>query len=220
MNILLVEDETHLSEAMEVMLKHYNYEVDIASDGEKAEDFLQNKNYDIIIMDIMIPKKDGITLLNELRENKIFTPVIMVTAKDMVEDKIFTLDHGANDYLTKPFDFKELLARIRVLTRNNENVIIKHGDLILNSSTLELKNKNGCYCLANKEFQVLEFLITNKKEKVTTKKIIDKVWTNTTYELSIVQVYINYLQKKLNLLNSTVKIQGNNSEGYYLINKG
>ena len=167
MRILLVEDELSLSRAITAILKKNNYTVDAVYNGREALEYLDahivNKEnlYDAVIMDIMMPVMDGITALCEIRKKGINTPVLMLSAKAEIDDKIEGLDNGANDYLTKPFDARELLARLRVLTRAREqnNYIITLGNITLNTNTYELSSANGSYVLNNKEYQILATLI-------------------------------------------------------------
>lgn len=217
MRVLLCEDEKSLSKAIVTMLQYSGYEVDAAYDGEFALEKLKNNSYDVVVMDIMMPKKDGITLLKELRGMCNNVPVIMLTAKSEVDDKVVGLQSGANDYLTKPFAFKELVARIEVLTRNTSSTVLKYGNLSIDGSNFELKSNGGSLRLVGKEFEMLEMLINSSNGKIPTQRFMEKVWRNEKeVEDSIVCVYISYLQRKLQLLGSDVEIRKDIENGYYL----
>ncbi len=220
MRLLLCEDERELSNALVRILKHYHYSVDAVYDGEEAWSYLEIENYDAVIMDIMMPKMDGLTVLKKLRKSGNITPVILLTAKSQVEDKVIGLDLGANDYLTKPFDTKELLARIRAITRitgDNTSSILQVGDLKLNQRTFELYTEKNKIKLANKEFQMIEMLMSNVGQIIPTERFLEKIWGyDSETEINVVWVYISYLRKKLVLLESTVKIKATRNTGYSL----
>lgn len=220
MRILLCEDELELSNAIQKILKHYNYSVDTAYDGIEALEFLEAENYDAVILDIMMPKLDGISVLKKVRENGNLIPIIMLTAKSQVDDKVLGLDLGANDYLTKPFEIKELLARLRAITRNasdSTSSILTEGDISLNRKTFELSTKKTSFKLASKEFQMIEMLMINKGHIISTERFMEKIWGyDTDVEINVVWVYISYLRKKLTLLDSNVKIKSTRNTGYSL----
>ena len=164
MRLLLAEDEKALSKALTAILERNHYSVDAVYDGEEALAYLQSDTYDAVILDIMMPKKDGIEVLKELRKAQNNIPVLLLTAKAEIDDKVLGLDAGANDYLTKPFHTRELLARIRAMTRVNTsqmNSLIQMGNITLNQATLELSSNYGSVHLANKEFQMMEMLMSN-----------------------------------------------------------
>ncbi len=220
MRLLLCEDEKEFSNALVKILKHYNYSVDAVYDGEEALAFLLTENYDAVILDIMMPKVDGLTVLKKLREKGNDVPVIMLTAKSQVDDKVIGLDLGANDYLTKPFDTKELLARIRAITRvssNSNSSIITIGNIKLNRKTFELSGEKNSFKLASKEFQIMEMFMMNKGNIIPTERFMEKVWGyESESEINVVWVYISYLRKKLSLLDANIKIKATRNTGYSL----
>ncbi len=220
MRLLLCEDEKELSSALQKILKHYNYSVDVVYDGEQALVYAQGGNYDAIILDIMMPKIDGLTVLKELREKGNLVPIIMLTAKSQIDDKVTGLDLGANDYLSKPFDTKELLARIRAITRavtDSGSSILTARDINLNRKTCELYNDKNSFKLAGKEFQMMEMLMINKGHVIPTERFMEKIWGyDSESEINVVWVYISYLRKKLTLLKTDVKIKATRNTGYSL----
>jgi len=219
MRILLAEDEKALARALQKIFEKNNYSVDIAFDGEEALEYLRFDNYDIAILDIMMPKVDGISVVKEIRAKGNKVPVLFLTAKSEVEDKILGLDSGANDYLSKPFDTRELLARIRSLTRGkneNENKI-SLGNIILNKETFELSSPFGSYKLANKEYQLMEYFLSYPKRIFSIDQLMDRVWGyDTESETNVVWVYVSFLRKKLKSLKSNVEIKASRNAGYYL----
>lgn len=220
MRLLLAEDEKSLSKAMITILKKNNYSVDAVYNGEDALIYLEAGNYDGVILDIMMPKLDGISVLKKLRAQGNTIPILMLTAKSEVDDKVLGLDSGANDYLTKPFDTKELLARIRAMTRNQTVHLdsqIKFGNITLDSSTYELSSSGGSFRLANKEFQMMELLISNPHCLVSSERFLEKVWGyDSEVETNVVWVYISYLRKKLLALHANVQIKAQRNAGYSL----
>lgn len=219
MRILYAEDEVALARAVAKILEKNNYTVDVVHNGLDALDYLQNGNYDIAILDIMMPKMDGITLLRRLRTTGITIPIIMLTAKTEIDDKVLGLDSGANDYLTKPFDTKELLARIRVLTRGQRPVdsTIQFGNISLDRTTFALSSPSGSFRLANKEFQMMEILMSNPKILVSSEQFMEKIWGyDANAEINVVWVYISYLRKKLNALHADIQIKSIRNAGYTL----
>ncbi len=220
MRLLLCEDEKELSNALVKILKHYNYEVDAVYNGEEALDYLQSDNYDAVILDVMMPVLDGLNVLKIIRSEGNSIPVIMLTAKSQIDDKVTGLDLGANDYLTKPFDTKELLARIRAITRStsvSSSSIITVGNIYLNRKTFELYSNINSFKLASKEFQMMEMLMINNGHIIPTERFMEKIWgQDSESEINVVWVYISYLRKKLTLLESTVKIKATRNTGYSL----
>ena len=219
MRILYAEDEVALARAVAKILEKNNYTVDVVHNGLDALDYLQNGNYDIAILDIMMPKMDGITLLRRLRTTGITIPIIMLTAKAEIDDKVLGLDSGANDYLTKPFDTKELLARIRVLTRGQKPIdsTIQFGNISLDRATFALSSASGSFRLANKEFQMMEILMSNPKILVSSEQFMEKIWGyDANAEINVVWVYISYLRKKLNALHADIQIKSTRNAGYTL----
>lgn len=220
MKLLLAEDEKELSKALKAILESNRYSVDAVYDGEDAIYYMENSEYDVVILDIMMPKVDGITALKTVREKGIDVPIIMLTAKSEVDDKVLGLDSGANDYLTKPFSAKELLARLRVLTREksvSNTSIITVGNVSLDTTTFEMYSPNGKFRLTNKEYQMMEIFMRNPKNIVSTEQLIEKVWGyDSDMENNVVWVYISYLRKKLISLNANIIIKANRNLGYSL----
>lgn len=221
MRILLAEDEVSLSKALKVILERNNYSVDQVYDGGEALSFLSADNYDCLILDLMMPKVDGITVLKTMRKEGNMLPVIILTAKSEVDDKVLGLDSGANDYLTKPFNSRELLARIRAITRSKENnegdSILKLGNTILMRDTFILKTDSGETRLQSKEFQILELLMQNKNKLISTERLMEKIWGfDSEAEINVVWVYISNLRKKLASLDSNVEIKATRNAGYTL----
>ncbi len=223
MRLLLAEDERELSNALVAIFKHKNYSVDAVYNGEDAFNYGLSENYDGIILDIMMPKMNGIEVLKKLRENKIDTPVLLLTAKSELDDKVLGLDSGADDYLTKPFDMKELLARVRALTRRRTEFspnTLSIGNITLNRENFELSTENHSVRLGNKEFQMLEILMSNPNVLISTEKFMDRIWGyDSEAEINVVWVYISYLRKKLTSINSNVEIKATRGVGYTLEEK-
>lgn len=225
MRLLLAEDEEDLSRALVTVLKHNNYSVDAVYDGAEALDYLENgDNYDGVILDIMMPKMDGLTVLRTIRKHGNSVPVLLLTAKAEIDDRVEGLDSGADDYLPKPFSMKELLARIRAMTRRQSETtesILKFGDLALNRATYQLMGPenaagNGIR-LASKEYQMLEMLMTNPGQIISPDQFMDKIWGyDTEAEQNVVWVYISYLRKKLAAVGSAVHIKATRGIGYSL----
>lgn len=220
MRLLLAEDEKELSDALVAILKHNHYSVDAVYDGQEALDYLQTGIYDGAILDIMMPRLDGITVLEMIREANNTVSVLLLTAKSQIDDRVEGLDSGADDYLTKPFHVKELLARIRAMTRRQSSSgdsVLSFGNLTLNRSTFELSSPEGALRLANKEFQMLEMLMMNPGQVISTDRFFDKIWGyDSEAELNVVWVYLSYLRKKLLTLKSDVQIRASRNLGYYL----
>lgn len=219
MKLLFAEDERSLSRAVVHILEKNCYSVDAVYDGETALEYLENVDYDGVILDIMMPKLDGISVLKTLRSRGNQVPVLMLTAKAEIDDKVLGLDTGANDYLTKPFDTKELLARIRAMTRGRQAVdsCLTLGNLSLNRSNFELSSPTGSFRLANKEYQMMELLLANPKHLISTERFLEKIWGfNSDVETSVVWVYISYLRKKLTALKADVTIKAVRNAGYLL----
>lgn len=219
MKLLFAEDERSLSRAITHILEKNCYSVDAVYDGQAALEYLENGDYDGIILDIMMPKVDGITVLRELRSKGNHVPVLMLTAKAEIDDKVLGLDTGANDYLTKPFDTKELLARIRAMTRGNRAVdaTLNYGNITLNRTNFELSSPTGSFRLANKEYQMMELLMANAGQLISSDQFLEKIWgLDSNVESSVVWVYISYLRKKLTALNAKVSIRAVRNAGYVL----
>lgn len=220
MRILLVEDERELSNALVAILTRSNYSVDPVYDGEDALYYLETENYDAVILDIMIPKIDGIEVLKTIRKEGNKIPVIMLTAKSEIDDRVVGLDSGADDYLTKPFASKELLARLRALTRRGEQLtenIVKVGNISLNRSSFELFSDSGSFRLANKEYQMIEMLMVNQNQLISTEKFMERIWGyDSEAEINVVWVHISFLRKKLQQLKANIQIKANRNMGYSL----
>lgn len=220
MRILLAEDERSLSKAIVTLLEKSNYSVDAVYDGEEAVSYIESGNYDAMILDIMMPKMDGITALKEIRSKGYNIPVLILSARSEVNDKVMGLDSGANDYLTKPFSVKELLARIRAMTRKYEtqlDSILKFGNLSLNLATYELSTGAETIKLANKEFQMIEILMRNPRNLISTERFLEKIWGyDSDTEINVVWVYISYLRKKLTKTGAGVEIRAHRNSGYSL----
>ncbi|MGI5960007.1 MAG: response regulator transcription factor [Massiliimalia sp.] len=220
MRLLLAEDERALSKALTAILERNNYSVDPVYDGQAALEYLEADNYDGIILDIMMPKVDGITVLKTIRSKGNLIPVLLLTAKSEVDDKVLGLDAGANDYLTKPFHSRELLARIRAMTRVQTaqvNSQIQLGNVTLDRATFELSTPSGAYRLANKEFQMMELLMSNPKKLISSERFMEKIWGyDSETEMNVVWVYISYLRKKLTALHANIHIKATRNAGYSL----
>ena len=211
MRILLVEDEKQLSEALQQILIKNKYTVDAVYNGDEGLEYALTGVYDVIILDIMLPKLNGIEILKMIRKRKISTPVILLTAKSSVEDKILGLDSGADDYLPKPFSIDELLARLRALTRRsgdfiNENVL-EFSDIRLNLSTYEMEVNDNSITLTQKEFDILKYFMQRPKLVVSKDDLITKLWGfDSDIDYNNIEVYISFLRKKLAYVESNVKI--------------
>lgn len=220
MRLLIAEDELSLSKALLAILEKDGYSADTVFNGAEALEYLAVNNYDGLILDVMMPKVDGFTVLKEIRKSGNTIPILMLTARSEIDDKVAGLDGGANDYLTKPFSPKELLARIRVMTRSQTAVTdstLKLGNIILDRAQNELSSPSGSFHLTNKEFQIMEFLMSNPKQLIPTERIMEKIWgyeSNT--EINVVWVYISYLRKKLDALKADIQIKATRNAGYSL----
>lgn len=220
MKVLIVEDEIRLAEALEQLMKQENYECDVVHDGEDGLYYALSGIYDVIVLDVMMPKLNGFETVKKIRENKLATPVIMLTAKGEISDKINGLDYGADDYMTKPFVPEELLARIRALSRRQGEVITKEiefGDLKLNISSYTLESGIKSIPLKYKEFEIMKLLINNSNHITQKEDLITKVWgIDCDVADNNVEVYISFLRKKLFFLNSKVVITTIRKVGYRL----
>ena len=220
MRLLLAEDERSLSRAVCTILEKNNYSVDAAYDGEEALDYLTGGSYDGVILDIMMPKMDGLTVLKKLRSSGNLVPVLMLTAKSEIDDKVAGLDAGANDYLTKPFSSKELLARIRAMLRvqiAQPDTRLRFGNISLDTATYELASESGSFRLAGKEFQMMEMFLANPHQLISADRFMEKIWGyDSDAEINVVWVYISYLRKKLTALSANVQIKATRGVGYSL----
>ena len=219
MRILLAEYERPLASAIVKIFEKNNYSADAVHNGEDALLYLEAGNYDAVVMDIMMPKMDGITALKKLRAAGNQIPVLMLTAKTEIDDKVLGLDSGANYYLTKPFDTKELLACVRAITRTQAEVDTKlsAGNITLDRSTFELASPTGSFRLANKEFQMMELLMANPHHIISAERFLEKIWGfDNEAEINVVWVYISYLRKKLAALHADITIKSSRNAGYSL----
>lgn len=220
MRLLLAEDERSLSRAIVAILQHNHYSVDAVYDGEEALAYLDAGNYDGLILDLMMPKLDGLTVLRALRARGSRLPVLILTAKSEISDKVEGLDSGANDYLTKPFSTPELLARIRAMTRSQAappTSRIQIGNTVLDRTTFELSSPSGSFRLANKEFQMIELLMCNPRQVISPDRFLERIWGyDSNTGVNVVWVYISYLRKKLAALESDVEIRVMRNSGYSL----
>ena len=221
MRLLLAEDEKALSKAIVKILEKSNYSVDAVYDGEDALAYLESGYYDAAVLDIMMPKMDGITVLKRIRAAGNSVPVLMLTAKSEIEDRVLGLDSGANDYLPKPFDSRELLARIRSITRSRAEggTKLNVGNITLDRATFELSSPTGSFRLANKEFQMMECFLQNPHRVISTELLMEKIWgCDSEAEVNVVWVYISYLRKKLIALQADIQIKSSRNAGYSLEN--
>ena len=219
MRILLAEDEKALSKVLVTILEKNGYSVDPVYNGEDALDYLRSGNYDAAVLDIMMPKRDGISVLTEVRREGNRLPILMLTAKAEIDDRVRGLDSGANDYLPKPFDTKELLARIRAMTRTQTaaDTKLRMGNVTLDRSTFELATPTGSFRLANKEYQMMEFFLSNPRHVISSERFMEKIWGyDSDAEINVVWVYISYLRKKLAALHANVEIRASRNAGYSL----
>ena len=220
MRLLLAEDERSLAKAVGAILEKNNFSVDVVYDGADALDYLRAGNYDGAVLDIMMPRMTGIEVLRTIRAEGSMLPVLLLTAKSEIDDKVEGLDSGANDYLTKPFNSNELLARIRAMTRTQAvqgSSELKIGNITLDRATFELSSPSGSFRLANKEFQMLETLMANPRSLISTERFLEKIWGyDSEAEINVVWVYISYLRKKLTALNANVQIKATRNAGYSL----
>ena len=221
MKLLLVEDEKQLSEALQQILIKNKYTVDAVYNGDEGLDYALTGVYDVIILDIILPKLNGIEILKMIRKRKISTPVILLTAKGSVEDRILGLDSGADDYLPKPFSPDELLARLRALTRRNGDFIneniLEFSDIKLNLSTYDMEVNDNSITLTQKEFEILKYFMQRPKLVVSKDDLITKLWGfDSDIEHNNIEVYISFLRKKLAYVESNVKITTIRRVGYRL----
>ncbi|MBE6949380.1 MAG: response regulator transcription factor [Ruminococcaceae bacterium] len=218
--LLLADDERDLANAIGEILRHEDYEVDLVFNGADALSYALTGNYDCVILDIMMPKVSGLDVLANMRSHGVRTPVLILSAKGQLEDKLKGLDLGADDYITKPFETAELLARIRVILRRQSDYtpdILQFGKLILNRSSYELSYEDRVTTLGNKEFQLMEIFMTRPKNVISTVYMMDHVWAwDSDLEMNVVWVYISHLRKKLRSINADVEIRSKRGVGYSL----
>lgn len=220
MRLLLAEDEKALSKALVTILERNNYSVDAVYDGRSALEYLEAGDYDGAILDIMMPQMDGLTVLKKIRQQGKLTPVLLLTAKAEVDDKVEGLDAGANDYLAKPFHSRELLARIRAMTRIQTvqtDSRLTVGNVTLDRTAFEVSTYAGSFRLANKEFQMLELMMTNPRQLISSERFFEKIWGfDSDAQMNVVWVYISYLRKKLTALHADIYIKATRNAGYSL----
>ena len=221
MKILIIEDEYSLADAIAETLQKENYTTKIVTNGEDGEDEALTGIYDLILLDVMLPKKDGFEILWSLKNEKINTPIIMITAKSEMSDKLKGLENGIDDYITKPFHMRELMARIKIVLRRNSNIeddnILEYSDLKLDLSTGEMSSNGSEISINGKELELLEILLLNKNQIISKEALINKIWGyDSNAEYNYVEVYASFLRKKLKLLKSKVKIKAVRGMGYKL----
>ena len=212
MKILLAEDTKDMNRVVTAALEHQGYHVDSVFNGREALEAAMQSGYDAMVMDIMMPEMDGIEVLKILREKKIITPVLLLTAKTGIDDRVDGLDAGADDYLTKPFSMKELLARVRAMTRRKnqyESKLMTYGDISLNGDNFELKATNTIR-LSIKEFELLQTLMVNTETFLSEDYLLEHIWDNSDAEISTVKLYVAYLNNKLKAVSSRVAIMEKN----------
>ena len=221
MNILIIEDEYSLADAVAETLKNEKFNVCIKTNGEDGEDEALTENYDLILLDVMLPRKNGFEILKYLRQEKIKTPVIMLTAKSEIDDKLNGLEHGADDYITKPFSMRELMARIKAVlkrTNNIENIdFLVYSDLKLDVKNAKLKCKDNEIQINGKELDLLEQLLLNKNQISSRESLVERIWGyESEAEYNNVEVYITFIRRKLKLIDSKVNIKAVRGMGYKL----
>ena len=221
MNILIIEDEYSLADAISETLKNEKFNVTIKTDGEDGEDEALTQNYDLVLLDVMLPNKNGFEILRYLRNQKIKTPIIMLTAKSEIEDKLNGLEHGADDYITKPFAMRELIARVKAVlkrTNNLENTdCLEYGDLVLDLKNAKLKCNNNEIQISGKELELIEQLLINKNQISSREALAERIWGfENDSEYNNVEVYITFIRRKIKLIDSKVNIKAVRGVGYRL----
>ena len=222
MKILIIEDEYNLADAISSMLKSKKYSVEIKTDGEEGLDEALTDIYDLIILDVMLPHKNGYEILKAIREENINSKVLMLTAKNTIDDKMMGFNNGADDYLTKPFHMEELMARVNVQLRKKNNIandIIELGDIMLNISSMELCNKNEDHKvkIIGKEFQLLELLMNNPNRVMEKEQLFVKVWGyESESDINTLEAYISFIRKKIKLVKSKINLKAIRNMGYVL----
>lgn len=221
MNILIIEDEYSLADAIAETLKNEKFNVDIEINGEDGENEALTENYDLILLDVMLPKKNGFDILRTLGQAKIKTPIIMLTAKSEIEDKLNGLEHGADDYITKPFAMRELMARIKAVLKRTNNIenteCLQYGDLVLDIKNAKLKSHNNEIQISGKELELIEQLLINKNQISSRESLAQRIWGyESDTEYNNVEVYITFVRRKLKLIESKVYIKAVRGVGYKL----
>ena len=220
MRILVADDEPEMTMVLEALLNREHYSVDVVCNGQDALDFGLSTNYDCIVLDIMMPKLDGIQTLQALRAKKVATPVLLLTAKSQVEDRVAGLNSGADDYLPKPFDNREFIARVRALTRRGGEytpTVLTAGNVTLDCAAFELKCGGSRVRLGNREFQMLELLMRQEGRLISTEQFMEHIWGyDSEAEINVVWAYISYLRRKLEAVGANVRIVARRGQGYLL----
>ena len=224
MNILIIEDEYSLADAVAETLKNEKFNVCIKTNGEEGEDEALTGNYDLILLDVMLPKKNGFEILKYIRQEKIKTPIIILTAKSEIDDKLNGLEHGADDYITKPFSMRELMARIKAVLKRTNNIentdCLEFGDICLDLKTAKLKCNNNEIQISGKELELLEQLLLNKNQILSRESLLERIWGfESEAEYNNVEVYITFIRRKLKLIESKVNIKAVRGIGYKLEEK-
>ena len=224
MNVLIIEDEYSLADAIAETLKKDNFNVNIETNGEDGENEALTENYDLILLDVMLPKKNGFDILRTIGQEKIKTPVIMLTAKSEIEDKLNGLEHGADDYITKPFAMRELIARIKAVLKRTNNIenteCLQYGDIVLDLKNAKLKSSHSEIQINGKELELLEQLLMNKNQITSRESLAQRIWGyESDAEYNNVEVYITFVRRKLKLIESKVNIKAVRGIGYKLEEK-
>ena len=220
MKILIIEDEYNLADAISSMLKSKKYSVSIKTDGRDGLDEALTDIYDLIILDVMLPHMNGFEILKELRDNDINSKILMLTAKNTIEDKMVGFNNGADDYLTKPFHMEELLARVNVQLRKSKSItndVMNLGDISLNIKSMELYTDDHRVKIIGKEFQLLELFMNNPNRVMDKEQIFVKIWGyDTECDINTLEAYVSFLRKKLKLVKSSVNLKAIRNMGYVL----
>ena len=220
MRILVADDEPEMTMVLEALLSREHYSVDVVHDGQDALDYGLAENYDCLVLDIMMPKLDGLQVLQALRAGNVSTPVLLLTAKGQVEDRITGLNSGADDYLPKPFHNGELIARVRALTRRESMYlpsVLSAGNVTLDCSSFELRCSGSAIRLGSKEFQMLELLMRQQGRLISTEQFMERIWGyGSDAEINVVWAYISYLRRKLEAVGANVRIAARRGQGYLL----
>ena len=220
MRILVADDEPEMTMVLQALLSREHYSVDVVYNGRDALDYGLSENYDCLVLDIMMPGLDGVQVLKELRTRNVATPVLLLTARGQVEDRIAGLNSGADDYLPKPFHNGEFIARVRALTRRGREFtprVLSAGNITLDCSTFELRRGSSAVRLGSKEFQMLEMLMRQQGRPISTEQFMDRIWGyDSEAEINVVWAYISYLRRKLEAVEANVRISARRGQGYLL----
>lgn len=220
MRILIAEDETELAKGLKFLLEKNKFTVDVVHDGEEAMTYFQSRDYDVVILDIMMPKVNGLDVLKQIRESGSGVPVLMLTAKTEIEDRVAGLEAGADDYLPKPFASPEFIARVKALSRRNEGYAqqrLSFGNVQLDCNRYELTCESRAVRLNNKEFQLMELFMRNPRFVFSTAHLMDKIWgQDSEADISVVWTYVGFLRKKLKELDADIEIRTARGAGYFL----